>query len=380
MNHKILVGLIASLATTGALAQSNVTVYGLFDTTVRYTTKQQVDPNCTGNCAVGNQTAMTEGAFQGPRLGFKGEEDLGGGTAAVFKLESGFQSNNGAFDQQGQLFGRQEFVGLKDKSWGEIDAGRQYGATFDLLGNYDPLGVGNFNENGWEWYIYGGRFDNTLKYTNTWGPVTAELQYSVGGQTGSTSIGATKAGALSYTNGPFSIGGVVQQSSDSLSRKATISGLGTSFIAGPATLYLNYLDAKRDAGFQKGESGTGQPLANTSLMGNTNAMLRRTDGVWTAGVLFQATPALACTVGYMTDSVKNESDSGDGGKISVFYAVADYHLSKRTDVYVDVDRTTLRGGEIGIGGDTNTVMDFVGVPLGGNTSRTGLAAGIRFKF
>ena len=133
MNKKNLVVLIAALAATSAYAQSSVTVYGLVDTAVRMTTAE-----ANGK----SQTAMTEGAFQGPRVGFKGEEDLGGGTAAVFKLESGFLSNTGASDQQGQLFGRQAFVGLKDKSLGELDAGRQYGVAFDVLGNYDPLGVG----------------------------------------------------------------------------------------------------------------------------------------------------------------------------------------------------------------------------------------------
>jgi predicted porin len=372
MNRKILVGLIAALVTTGALAQTNVTMYGVIDTTVRYTTNQ-----VNANGTVGSQTALTEGAFQGPRIGFKGEEDLGGGTAAVFKLENGFYSNNGAFDQQGQLFGRQEFVGLKDKSWGELDAGRQYGLAFDLLGNYDPLGVGNFNENEWEAFIYGLRFDNTLKYSNTWGPVTAEVQYSIGGQAGQTSIGVTTGFSLAYTQGPFSIGGVYQQSTDANSAEATIAGVGGSFVAGPATLYLQYFDAKRDAGFAKAASNSGGPLANTSMMGNSGNTRQRKDGMWTAGVLFQATPAMGYTVGYMYDSVKNESSLGDNGRISTIYAIADYNLSKRTDIYFDIDRTTLGGGEIG---DANTIMGFVGAPLGGNTSRTGAALGLRVKF
>jgi predicted porin len=357
---------------TAASAQTNVTIYGVIDTTIRYTTNQ-----VAANGSLGSQTALTEGAFQGPRIGFKGEEDLGGGTSAVFKLENGFYSNNGSIDQQGQLFGRQEYIGLKDKSLGEIDAGRQYGIAFDVLGNYDPLGVGNFNENEWEAFIYGIRFDNTLKYTGTWGPVTAEFQYSMGGQTGSTSVGATTGGALTYTQGPFSIAGVVQQSTDTNSNKLTVSGLGGSFVAGPATMYLQYFEAKRDAGFAKAASNSGGALANTSLFAGNSAAsgLERKDDMWTAGVLWAAAPGWEFTFGYMYDKIKNDGSSADG-RIATGYAIADYHLSKRTDVYVDLDRTSLSGAEV----NTNSVLGFAGAPLGGASTRNGAALGLRVKF
>ena len=373
---------LVALAVLGAFssaasAQTNVTIYGVIDTTIRYTTNQ-----VGANGTLGSQTALTEGAFQGPRIGFKGEEDLGGGTSAVFKLENGFQSNNGAFDQQGQLFGRQEFIGLKDKSLGELDAGRQYGVAFDLLGNYDPLGVGNFNENEWEAFIYGIRFDNSLKYTGTWGPVSAEFQYSMGGQTGSSSSGTTIGGSLAYTDGPFSIGGVYQQSDAANNPgggtpQLTVAGIAGSFVAGPATMYLQYFEAKRDAGYAKAASNSGGPLANTSTFAGNSAAsgLTRKDDMWTAGVLWQAAPGWELTFGYMYDSIKNDGSASDG-KISTAYAIADYHLSKRTDVYFDLDRTSLGGAEVA----ANSVMGFAGVPLGGASERNGAALGLRVKF
>lgn len=376
MKFKILAALIATLATGSAFAQqSNVTVYGLFDTAIRYTTNE-----VGANGSVGSQTAMTEGAFQGSRLGFKGEEALDGDLRAKFQLENGFQSNNGAFDQQGQIFGRQAYVGLKDKTMGEIDFGRQYGVAFDLVGNYDPIGIGNFAENSWEDYLFGLRFDNTVKYTNTWGPISAEVQYSMGGQAGEASIGNTTGIGLAYTQGPLSIGGLFQQSTDRNSEKATIADIGGTYVFGSTTLYLNYLNAKRDPNFAKAPNLSGGPLANTSLMGNGGNDLQRTDSMWTVGALFSQSPNLAFIFGYMYDSVKNESSAGDSGKISTAYAIVDYNFSKRTDVYFDIDHTTLSGGEIGNGADTNTLMGFSGVPLGGNTDRTGLGLGIRVKF
>ena len=364
MKHKILVGLVAALASTGALAQSSVTIYGVLDTAVRYTTN--------ANAAGDNKTVLGEGIFQGPRLGFKGNEDLGGGNAAVFDLEAGIVINNGQSDQQGQLFGRQAFVGLKNSSLGEIDFGRQYGLAFQTLGNYDPLGQGNALENEWELFIEGIRFDNTVEYTGNWGPVKAQVQYSFGGVAGATNEGSTTGFDLSYTQGPLSIGGVYQQSVDINSNDATLWGLGGSYVAGPATLTLSYFDSKRDAGFAKSAALSGLPLANTSLSSNAGNTQQRKDDVWTAGVLWQVAPSLALTVGYMYDSVKNVTSTGNSGSIGTVYGVLDYNLSKRTDVYVELDNTKLGDGEIN---GNSPVGNF-----GGNTTRTGLAFGLRTKF
>lgn len=372
MKKSFLAPIVLGAFSSATMAQSSVTFYGLIETTIRYTTNQVKADGSTGN-----QLAMAEGAFQGSRIGFKGEEDLGGGMTALFKLENGFNGANGVLDQQGQLFGRQEYIGLKDRSWGEIDAGRQYGTTFDLLGKYDPLGVGNFNENDWEFFLFGGRFDNTLKYINSWGPLTAEIQYSVGGQAGSASIGSTTGGALSYNTDTFSFGGVVQQSKDANSNIMSVVGVGGSYVAGPATLELNYFEAKRDPGFAKAANNSGGALANTSILGNGGNVLQRTDDVLTASMIFQATPASRIILAYMTDSVKNESSLGDSGKTSVLYAIADYNLSKRTDVYFDLDYSKMSGGEIA---DTNRIFKFEGTPAGGNSSRTGAALGVRMKF
>lgn len=379
MHKKKFVTLIASLAATSAFAQqqSNVAIYGVIDTMVRYTTNEVASDGSTGN----NQLTLGDGgALQGSRLGFKGEEGLGGGTSAVFKLEMGFLSNNGESDQQGQLFGRQAYVGLKDKTWGELDAGRQYGVAFDTLGNYDPVGMGNMVENEWQLFLMGVRFDNTLKYTNMIGPVSVEAQYSIGGQAGSNQVGSTAGLALNYMTGPFAIGIFDQQSYDADSNKLNVAGIGASYGIDALTLYLNYFNAKRDAGFQKAPNNSGGALANTSLMGNADNLLQRKDDVATIGLQYKATPSIVYTLGYMTDSVGNETSAGNDGKISTGYALVNYYFSKRTDIYLGVDYTKVSGGEIDDGSLTNTVLQFAGAPLGGKTNRTGVSIGLRTNF
>jgi len=163
MKHKILAGLVASLAATGAFAQSSVTVYGVIDISANYTTNQ----NKAGDSvlSLGDSGAIGDpgqGAMSGSRWGLKGEEDLGGGSKAIFKVESGFTVNNGQSDQQGQLFGRQSYVGLSDNNLGQITFGRQYGTMTDVAFDFDPLGVGNYLANEWEVFMFGVRFDNTI--------------------------------------------------------------------------------------------------------------------------------------------------------------------------------------------------------------------------
>jgi len=377
MNKKVFTLVFTSLAATQAHAQqSTVSIYGVLDSMVRYTTNE-----VTSDGGVGSKTQMGEGgALQGSRLGFTGEENLDGSISALFKLEMGFTSNNGSSDQQGQLFGRQAYVGLKDKSMGEIDFGRQYGVAFTTLDGYDPVGMGNMPENQWQLFVMGVRFDNTVKYSNDWGPVHAEVQYSFGGQAGSSEIGTTKGLGLTYDSGPFSTGVFGQQSIDSNSHKLNLAGIGGTYNYDATTLYLNYFNAKRDAGFAKAANTSGGALANTSLLGNADNALQRTDDVVTAGMQYKSSPALVYTVGYMVDSVKNESSSGNDGRIATSYALVNYYFSRRTDIYFGIDYTKVSGGEIDNGTQTNTLLQFAGAPLGGNTSRTGVAIGIRTVF
>lgn len=374
MTKSLLALAVLGAFSSATMAQS-VTVYGNIDTAMRSTT------NAGANG--GRQLSLGSGIFENSSIGFKGTDDLGGGSVALFDLEAGFnpsngtQSNDGAQSNQSQFFGNQAWVGLRDNTLGEIDAGRQYGLAYQTLGHYSALGrgvaraQGNASEIAWQTGLYGVRFDNSLEYTNNFGPIKTQLQYSTGGVAGATSVGSTDALAILYEEGPLSVGGVVQQSKDANSHDLTVWGLGGSYAVGPATMYLSYFDAKRDPGFGTAANLSGGPLANTNLIGNSNSVLKRDDDVWAAGVVFQASTAMAYTAGYMHDNVKNHSDRGNSGRVSTFYAVADYNLSKRTDVYAEIDHTTVGGGEVA----SNDVLS-----LGGGTSRTGVAAGLRIKF
>lgn len=112
-------GLFASMAH----AQSSVTLYGIVDAGIAYNSNQ--GGHSIVYAATGNQF--------GDRWGLKGNEDLGGGMHAIFRLENGFNIYSGASSQGGREFGRHAEVGLADDKLGTVTLGRQYNAAQDYL-------------------------------------------------------------------------------------------------------------------------------------------------------------------------------------------------------------------------------------------------------
>src|ERR1700742_4459947 len=85
-----------------AMAQSSVTLYGIVDEGIMF----------NNNARTGQQYALVSGSESGSRWGLRGTEDLGGGLSTIFVLEGGFNSSTGALGQNGDIFGRQAYVGL----------------------------------------------------------------------------------------------------------------------------------------------------------------------------------------------------------------------------------------------------------------------------
>lgn len=107
----------------GASAQSSVTLYGIAEDAVIYTSSSAALGSNSGGKSV---IRMVNGNWAGSRFGLKGAEDLGGGNSAIFNLEAGFNLNTGDQQYAGLLFSRQSWVGFKSNSYGAVTAGRQY--------------------------------------------------------------------------------------------------------------------------------------------------------------------------------------------------------------------------------------------------------------
>src|SRR5450830_811860 len=113
-----------------AWSQSNVTISGIMDAGVSYVSDQAGKHNWRADNGIGSPNILF----------IKGTEDLGGGTAAIFQLESQFNLGTGAsLPGNNLIFGRQSLVGLRNQGWGTVTAGNQYEFMHDslLFGGFD---------------------------------------------------------------------------------------------------------------------------------------------------------------------------------------------------------------------------------------------------
>ena len=135
MKKYSLLMIAAGLSSASAMAQTNVVVYGIVDTSIRYVSSD----NAAGNSNI----RMDNGAISNSRFGFKGSEDLGDGLKAIFRLEAGFNPDTGSTSDGTRLFNRHAYVGFSG-GYGQLTLGRQQTPLFDLMADhFDPLTVGS---------------------------------------------------------------------------------------------------------------------------------------------------------------------------------------------------------------------------------------------
>lgn len=322
---------LAVLAAAGvAQAQSSVTLYGIADQAVRYTTH-----NTTGNTL-----QMVNGMSQS-RFGLRGTEELGGGMQAIFNVENRFNADSGslAVTGDGQLF-NQAWAGLQTQA-GTVTLGRQYNLMFDTVtSTYAPFGYSPYVEQYKpELSINGGnRLSNAVKYAANFSGVKIGLMAGLGEQANNVTTGSgnTVSASLGYAMGPVAVGAAVQKSIATGTDAASISyTIGGSFVAGPAKINL-------------GTSGVSKGAAQGSSTPNDHV----NQNLYFGGVAFQATPALnvAGQLYYARgdNGVAVATSTGTANNALLPKAVAgaivvDYALSKRTDAYLESDYTLKAG-------------------------------------
>jgi predicted porin len=119
---KLLIATAALAMVAGtAQAQSSVSVYGIIDVNINSMETEGTASDSTG-------TTRGENTLSTSRLGFKGTEDLGGGTKAEFQLEAKMTPQDGVVGaggttNAGQIFNRESWVGLTDAKLGSIRIG-----------------------------------------------------------------------------------------------------------------------------------------------------------------------------------------------------------------------------------------------------------------
>jgi len=275
MKKSLLAAAVLSAVSFGAYADG-VELYGVLDAAVvnvsAVGTPDSVFPSSiklkggVGSAITSSLTGLVSGGIQGSRWGIKGSEDLGDGMKAVFALESQIQINNGnvpsgwttqangagvstydgdASSINGQLFGRQAWVGLSNNDLGTIKFGRQYSVIYDVFNSYDPVQfAGLFTPTGNSGSLAGGgitelvRQDNSVKYEGKTGNVSYTAMYKFGNYAGSSSAGSVFGAQLGYQTGGLNLTAAYQSAIDAVGYQTYTSSTNIAGIAGNITSYI----------------------------------------------------------------------------------------------------------------------------------------------
>ncbi|WP_027794011.1 porin [Paraburkholderia acidipaludis] len=333
----ILAGVLGAFAMS-AHAQSSVTLYGSLDAGILYA-------NNAGGHSTWNQSSS---GLSYTYFGLKGSEDLGGGLKAIFKLESGFDINNGGLYNSNSLFNRQAYVGLKSDQYGTVTLGRQYDSVVDYLSPLSAAGQGYGNN------LAAHPFDNdnldqSFSINNAVKFQSANYsgfqfggQYGFSNQAGNFSNGRAWSVGASYGNGPLNFaagysqlnnsGGLNNSTGAAAANDTNIAaalqrtyGAGVNYTYGPAQVGFVYTHSQIDG------IGTLQS-ANVSAgsMGGLNLHL---DNYELNGA-YHLTPALALQGSYTFTDGTVTGAGNQSPKWQTVMLGTDYSLSKRTDVYL----------------------------------------------
>jgi len=243
-----------------ASAQSSVTLFGVIDTSVQRT-------NAGG---VGSVNGVSSGGYGTSRLGFRGQEDLGGGLRAGFWLEgslntdtgTGRNSNtnnqaSGATNAGGGLtFDRMSYVSLSHVRFGEVRLGHDFIPTHYNSIYYDPFNANGVARAGNLTFTGTGNtpLPSAITGSNT---VSYWLPRDIGGVFGMAMVGRGEnlssaanaqdgnfvGGRIGYASGPFDVAGAVTRTrylTTATLGNYTHANIGGSWDAGFAKFFALY--------------------------------------------------------------------------------------------------------------------------------------------
>ena len=325
---KTLISLAVLAASTGAFAQSSVTLYGTADAGVG-----KLDGGKVGMMT--NSMVNTSDSF----LGFRGTEDLGGGLKAGFRFEQGINLRDGSTDNAPTSYHGTKTTWQRAASvwlggnWGTFQLGRAYAPSRNALANWDLTGGARNSVNmmtfGVVGHNAGEQNSSQISYkTPDFGGFAAELGYVFKPD----NEGHSKVDlGLTYNNGPLRAGISYNKVK---SAKANYA-LGAQYQFGMFALAAGYHSAYN--GYYFDENG---PVAG-STGGNRGFSLG-------GKVNFGATSVLLDVVRETKSTYEVGGVSYKGKKQTNGLLEGRYAFSKRTFVYANYVRYG-GGNNYGIG-------------------------------
>jgi predicted porin len=188
---------LGAFASGAASAQSSVTLYGAIGLDMLMAS------NVYNGSTLHKMFKIDDNAIVNSRIGIKGMEDLGGGTKAIFDLESSVSPDTGS--ARSAFWNRNAYVGLSG-DYGTIKLGHQWNVSDDYMCSYfvcayySPFLMSGF-------YAISDYYDNVIKYTSpNYGGLEGAVLYSTGEKAGHDSAGQKFQAALNYGSGPIGVG------------------------------------------------------------------------------------------------------------------------------------------------------------------------------
>ncbi len=333
-------GLLCPLA---APAQSSLAFYGVVETGIQRLTN--------ADTAGGTQTGMASGIFTPSRWGVRGQEDLGGGAKAFFRIETGFNTDTGT-SASSTFFNRYSELGLGGRH-GTLTLGRTGSVKFDKTVFYDPL-----NYAGYSGAALGQlptaylKINNAVKYQSpSWSGFNVEVMHGLGQEVpGNRDAGTYTGAAIEYAAGGLSARATAEQV------HASVSEAGPSHLADRrASLAAAY------------RQGAWHLFADyTRVRGDLK--ITPAGDIVTLAAGWQATPSLRLVL----ESTAYRQ-RGRSGPSVLWNALAEYRLSRRTALFAAAAHVDNRNG-------TRFAAVYPGQMALANASQTGVTVGVSHRF
>lgn len=354
--------LLAATAAAPAWAQSNVTMYGTVDLGLAYSSNQGGASN----------TYMNSGALAASKIGFFGSEDLGGGNAALFRLENGFNADTGAQSTSGVLFNRQSYVGLASRDYGQVTIGRQYTPYFQYVAALGPTnvltGATGAHPGDVDALDTTLRMNNAVTYTlPTLGGVQAGVQVGMGEQAGSIASGSSVSAALRYDYQALSWSAGYTHLNN-LANGNTAGNFGNvGSFANNSPVNAGYASADSTqllataARYTWGDLMLGLNYSNVQYKPGRLSAFRQTAMFNTVGLIgsYNLNAALTLAAGYSYTAEKARNGISAPAKYSQLSLEQVYALSKRTALYAIQAYQRANGQTLRAGSSGTSIVDAV---------------------
>lgn len=390
MKTKFLVAVIGScfaLPALPALAESNVSVYGIADAGVMW--------------QKGGPTKIISGGADGSRIGFKGSEDIGNGFKAIFNLEARVELDTGkqqptlvnenqgyyltrgmdqlappplgpalqarlrvalqppgapAVNPENALFDRTAMVGLITPV-GALLLGRMYTPGYEVFASADTFETGTAGSWG---HVISGTAGFTAVGADIRSPKAVQYRIALpSGWGGSLMYGFRNSGYLSrydrfraaavtYKARGFDVGAAINQGHTLDGRPSLRTRtIGGSYLTGNFKLFAGYLDQKNDnspllndyiAGWDTqvapvlptlGVPAAALPVLRAGFINDITLNTKQDARSWQVGLHYRI-GAGRLMVSYAHQDDRIDSSDSDADQYAIGYM---YNLSKRTDIY-----------------------------------------------